>query len=333
MDKANKHFSSLDLFRAIAGYGVAVCHFYYYIFDKLNFQFYSLFFVEFFFVLSGFVLYPQLIKVHENKNNLKIFFMRRWLRTIPLYILALFCYSILFSKFDLDTVKYLFFIQKITNNFLTNDYFSVAWSLSVEEIFYIIFPIFLIIFNKKNFVQIIFVFLSLVYILKILYILFGNVDNEFFRVGTFIRLDAIAFGLIIRKYFFQLNKINLHIFSSIIIIFLLNFMKELSLLNKYEIFVFIIIIQLFSVNIISIFIFLNRFIEKDFIKNIFSLLSKQTYAVYLFHFFPIYYLKNVNLLTNTFFMFSMYLISLFCISTLSYYLFEKPILIKRPNYR
>ncbi len=331
-NKIDQHVSSLDLFRAIAGYGVAICHFYYYIFDKPNFQFYSLFFVEFFFVLSGFVLYPQLVKVHIKIANLKIFFIRRWLRTIPLYILALLCYSILFSEFNLDTLKYLFFIQKLYGDFLVNDYFSVAWSLSVEEIFYILFPLFLIFFNKKNFLKIVIIFLTIIYVLKIVYITFGNVNNEFFRVGTFLRLDAIAFGLLIRKYFYITNKVFLHILSTITIIFLLNIMKDLNQMNRYEIFIFILIIQLFSVNILSIFVFLDKFIRKIYLKNIFSLLSKQTYSVYLFHFLLIYYFNNSFVDTDVNFLFLIYLLSLFCISTLSYYLFEKPILIKRPSY-
>ena len=62
------NISSLDFFRGIAGYGVAICHFYYYLYDLNHFQFFSIFFVEFFFVLSGFVLYPQLKKVYENKE-------------------------------------------------------------------------------------------------------------------------------------------------------------------------------------------------------------------------------------------------------------------------
>ena len=117
MNKINQHYYSLDLFRAVAGYGVAICHFYYYIFDIENFQFYSIFFVEFFFILSGFVLYPQLAKVYSNKKNLNIFFLRRWFRTIPLYILALICYSILFNKFDLDTLKYLFLFKNLPTHF------------------------------------------------------------------------------------------------------------------------------------------------------------------------------------------------------------------------
>ena len=88
----NKNISSLDLFRGIAGYGVAVCHFYYYLYDLNYFQFFSIFFVEFFFILSGFVLYPQLKKIHENVKNTKIFYLRRWYRTIPPYLVALLVY-------------------------------------------------------------------------------------------------------------------------------------------------------------------------------------------------------------------------------------------------
>ncbi|SVD92257.1 uncharacterized protein METZ01_LOCUS445111, partial [marine metagenome] len=211
------NISSLDLFRGIAAYGVAICHFYYYLYNLNNFQFYSIFFVEFFFVLSGFVLFPQLKKVYDNAKNIKIFYFRRWLRTIPPYVVALVCYSILFSKFDIDTLKYLFFIQKISENFLELDYFSIAWSLSVEEFFYFIFPIFLIIFNKKKFIHILILFITLIYILKIMYLI-TNVNGEFYRVGTFLRLDAIAFGVLIRIYLEKIRNNLFNIFSAIFVI-------------------------------------------------------------------------------------------------------------------
>ena len=79
----SKNISSLDLVRGIAGSGVAICHFYYYLYNLDNFQFYSIFFVEFFFILSGFVLFPQLKRVYNNTKNIKIFYLRRWFRTIP----------------------------------------------------------------------------------------------------------------------------------------------------------------------------------------------------------------------------------------------------------
>ena len=64
----NEKFSSLDYFRGFAGYGVAICHYYYYIYNLKHFEYLSFFFVEFFFILSGYVLTPQIIKVY-NQNQ------------------------------------------------------------------------------------------------------------------------------------------------------------------------------------------------------------------------------------------------------------------------
>ena len=114
-----KNFNSLNFFRGFAGYGVAICHYYFYLFNIKYFQYLSIFFVEFFFILSGFVLTPQLLKIFEKKDNLKIFLYRRWMRTLPLFLLALGTYSFLFKKFDIDTIKYFLLIQNFIPNFYT----------------------------------------------------------------------------------------------------------------------------------------------------------------------------------------------------------------------
>ena len=327
-----KNIPSLDLFRGIAGYGVAICHFYYYLYDLNNFQFYSIFFVEFFFVLSGFVLFPQLKKVYDNRKNIKIFYFRRWLRTIPPYVVALVCYSILFSKFDIDTLKYLFFIQKISENFLELDYFSIAWSLSVEEFFYFIFPIFLIIFNKKKFIHILILFMILIYILKIMYLI-TNVNEEFYRVGTFLRLDAIAFGVLIRIYLEKIRNNLFNIFSAILIVFTMKyFLFNLENLSIFKLFLFIILIQCFSINMIIIFLNFNKIIANKFLVNFFSLLSKQTYSIYLFHLFIIHMFSQSTFLLNSKLILILYLISLFLFSSVCYYVFEKSIVENRPKY-
>ena len=121
---------------------MAVCHFYIYLDNSLFSEYISFLFVELFFVLSGFVLYSQLIKVYSNIKNFKVFIIRRWMRTLPVFFIAIICYSIIFNEFNNDTLKYLFFIQKSFPNFLLNDYIVVAWSLSIEEWFYFLFPIF-----------------------------------------------------------------------------------------------------------------------------------------------------------------------------------------------
>jgi|TARA_B100001964_G_scaffold3421_1_gene3777 peptidoglycan/LPS O-acetylase OafA/YrhL len=328
------NISSLDLFRGIAGYGVAICHFFYYLYDLKNFHFYSIFFVEFFFILSGFVLFSQLHRVYDNIRNAKIFFLRRWYRTIPPYLIALVIYSILFAKFDSDTLKYLFFIQKITYNFVNSNYITIAWSLSIEEFFYLIFPIFLIVLNKKKFLHIIILFISIIYAIKFAYFFSNNIDNEFFRTGTFLRLDSIAFGVLTRIYFEKIKNNFTNILSAISILLLVNFFfQNFQNLEISQLFIFILLIQCLSINLIIIFINFDKLIINKFLINIFSLLSKQTYSVYLFHLVFLYLINSNPFLLNSKYIFVFYLISLFLFSSLFYYAIEKKINEHRPVYK
>ena len=327
------NITSLDLFRGVAGYGVAISHFYYYLFNSEKFQFYSIFFVEFFFVLSGFVLYPQLKKVYDDNQNLKIFYLRRWLRTIPIFIVALLCYSIIFSKFDSDTLKYLFFIQKIKQDFLSLDYFSVAWSLSIEEFFYFLFPLMLIYFNRINFLKILLIFISLVYLLKILYLYQGQ-DEEFYRTGTFLRLDSIAFGVLARIYFEKIKNIYFNVFFLVIIMIILDsYLSDLKNLTSIELFIFVFLSQVFSINSIIIFIKGDKFLDHFKLKSFFSLLAKQTYSIYLFHFSIIYLISMNPSFLKIKFLIIIYICILFILSSFCYYLFEKKIVENRPQYK
>ena len=69
----NRKFYGLDLLRGIAGYGVAITHYFYFVKKNVDFEYYSFLFVEIFFVLSGFVLSNQLIKIYKEKKILKFF--------------------------------------------------------------------------------------------------------------------------------------------------------------------------------------------------------------------------------------------------------------------
>ena len=326
--------NSLDLFRGVAGYGVAISHFYYYFFDLNFFQFASIFFVEFFFVLSGFVLYPQLLKVYNNSSNLKVFYVRRWMRTIPPYLLALSAYSIFFLKFDSDSIKYLFFSQNLIENFVDFDYFTIAWSLSVEEFFYLLFPLFLVFFYKIKFVKILAIFISLIYFLKIIKLFLIGSGEEFYRIGTFLRLDAIAFGVVARIFLDKFLDLRINFFlliltSVLMYFFYLNIKEFNDLLN----FLFILLIQIYSVNILLIFIRLDKYIRSESLIFFISLLSKQTYSVYLFHFVVILMFKKYLNLIGIDLILLKYLIVLFVFSTAFYYLFEKDINNKRPVYK
>lgn len=324
---------SLDLFRGIAGYGVAITHFYYFIYQSNFSQFLSIFFVEFFFVLSGFVLYPQLLKVYQNPKNLKIFFVRRWIRTLPPYLIALILYSYYFSKFDLDVLKHIFFIQYVKENFLYLDYFIISWSLSIEEYFYFFFPIFLFFFRKFDFLKITILFIIIIYFFKIINLFFLNLDKEYYRISTFLRLDSIAFGLLTRIFLEKILKINLNIFFFIIFSLITYFIFfKIQDISKPEIFLLILSFQLSSVSAILIFINLDKYIYSNFFKKTFNLISNQTYSIYLFHYIFILLIKENFFLMESQNIIIIYLILIFIFSSAFYNFFELDINKRRPSY-
>ena len=61
-------YYGIDLLRWIDSYGVAITNYLYFVKQKVDFEYYSFIFVEIFFVLSGFVLSKQLIKIHKEKK-------------------------------------------------------------------------------------------------------------------------------------------------------------------------------------------------------------------------------------------------------------------------
>jgi peptidoglycan/LPS O-acetylase OafA/YrhL len=94
--------------------------------------------VDLFFVLSGWLLGRQLMRELRDTNtiDLRRFWYRRWLRTLPAYYAVLaftFAWQLARGNYDLRW-SYLFFGQ----TYLTDlPYFGVSWSLCVEEHFYL----------------------------------------------------------------------------------------------------------------------------------------------------------------------------------------------------
>jgi peptidoglycan/LPS O-acetylase OafA/YrhL len=327
----NKNFYGLDLLRGMAGYGVAITHYLYFVQKRIDFEYYSFIFVEIFFVLSGFVLSNQLIKIHKEKNNVKIFYLRRLFRTIPLYLVALIFYTAISNNFNLDFFKFLFFIQKAMPNFVDNNYFMVAWSLSIEEFFYLIFPIYLILFNNIKASRLALYFIILLSLLKILN--HENFSNDFLRTGTFLRLDSISLGFLLSIYFSKLINFNKIIITLILVLLaaIINY-KALFFNNTgiYTVY-FIFISQILSMLLVLFFCKSEFLISKDISKKICNMLATQTYSVYLFHLIVMHFLIMTNnaFINNLF----VYIGILFIISTYTYKYFEKPILLLRPKYK
>jgi peptidoglycan/LPS O-acetylase OafA/YrhL len=210
--QAQPRIFGLDLLRALAILLVLLCHARHFSKPYLPPESRSAmamgyFGVELFFVLSGYLIGRILFGLLERSTSLetlRYFWIRRWFRTLPNYYLFLGINFLLALHISINTDpfwKYLFLLQNFTEK---HPYFyGVAWSLAIEEWFYIFFA--LAVFSLSP----IFGWKRSALISAILIILGCNIyrlmlatepgllwDAHFRKVVLF-RLDAPVFGVLL----------------------------------------------------------------------------------------------------------------------------------------
>ena len=198
--KPGSYVKELDGWRFIAVIGVILLHY------APRFFIGAWVVMDLFFVLSGFLITGILLDTKNEKGYYKNFIIRRVIRLFPLYYL---CLLILFflvpnSFFDLSYYKqHQAWYWLYASNWLislqgwsptkTIDHF---WSLAIEEQFYIIWPLFVWLFNTKQLVRIcIFLFFAS-FILRNIGLHLGFV-MPYPYVGTIARMEPIALGAIV----------------------------------------------------------------------------------------------------------------------------------------
>ncbi len=182
--------------------------------------------VDLFFVLSGFLISNQLFReIKESQTiGLKTFFTKRFFRIIPSYIFTVFlyfCFPIFREKESLPSLwKFLSFTQNYGLDVINQGTFSHAWSLCIEEQFYLALPL-LLLFSIKikaiDYLKFGIIFLIIITImLRVFswnqYIIPFLETSDFWKewymkiyYPTYTRLDSLAVGVLI-GYLFQFSS-------------------------------------------------------------------------------------------------------------------------------
>lgn len=161
--------------------------------------------VEFFFVLSGFLIGQILYKSFADKESLSntdliAFWKRRWWRTLPLYYLVIFiAFAATGFAIGANIFYYIFFLQ---NHFFGISLYPVTWSLVIEEWFYLIIPLLLYVFYRKyprsqKVIALLLGFIGFVLVFKIAFVWMRNTPFTGIRGSVPLRLDTLCFGVLL----------------------------------------------------------------------------------------------------------------------------------------
>lgn len=162
--------------------------------------------VEIFFCLSGFLmLFRSKQQIFSGRWQASYkYILRRWFRTLPLYYLTIVIAVILSwaSKTEIpDLFQFLTLSQNIFDGGREqfHNWFGVSWSLTVEEWFYLIFPVSIFLLMK---IQKTWMFYFFIFVFSLLGRLYYSLHfpecyfDECSRRVAILRFDALAWGCV-----------------------------------------------------------------------------------------------------------------------------------------
>jgi peptidoglycan/LPS O-acetylase OafA/YrhL len=172
--------------------------------------------VDLFFVLSGFLIAEQLFATIAGGRSisLKEFFIKRFFRIIPPYLTVLCLYVAFPYLREREQMAHLWRYLTFTTNFgldvSQTGTFTHSWSLCVEEQFYLVLPLIILLFTyfkagKKSAYLVVTLFIVGFFIRYMNWQLwlapnlnsehFGALFNKFIYYPTYNRLDALLVGV------------------------------------------------------------------------------------------------------------------------------------------
>ena len=333
----------IDGLRAISVFAVIFYHANFLVLDHEFFQG-GFIGVDIFFVISGFLITSLILNEIYNDNfSITNFYTRRIRRIIPvLFFVILSCIPIAYIFLLPSSLVDFFQSVLSTLIFSSNFYFHHTgliyggpdsslkpllhtWSLSVEEQFYVIFPLILILLRKylKNYIFYFFIIFFLIGFIstQIISTKFPLYNFYFINVRIWELLAGSIVAYLNINFIKYENKITnyLPLLGLILILFSILFLRdEMSLPSIYS------VPAVVGTCLIILFNNSENFITKVLSLKIFVFFGLISYSLYLWH-FPLFAFYNYIFFDNESFIAKILIIFLSIIlSILSYFFLEKP---------
>ena len=339
----------IDSLRTISVFAVIIYHANFVLFGHTLFQG-GFIGVDIFFVISGYLITTLILKeiYKTNQFSFKYFYERRIRRILPVLLFVaivtpIISYFILLPDSLIDFGKSILSIIFFSSNFYFNYTGNVygqensllkpllhTWSLSVEEQFYILFPIFLIIvikFVRKH-------LLTVLFLSFLISLLFSEYCSRFHPGTSFYQLPFRGFELLIGSLlsYFELNngggsRKSYSILNQIcpslgIVLILYSFLSFnfTKILHPS----FITLIPLIGVSLIIWFSKKGELIAEILSSKIFVFFGLISYSLYLWH-YPIFaFLRYIDIFNNSIWIKLLSILLTIILSIFSYYLIERP---------
>lgn len=338
-----KRIFGLDILRAFAIFGVLFFH-------ALPFMNTSSIFklvasrgwagVDLFFVLSGFLVGSQLSGIDNSiskREQCFTFWLKRWTRTIPLYLIVLIFYvivkpNLLHAPFAGGfNWKWLFFLQNLSP---IRD-FGQTWSLAIEEQFYLIFPFFALILSRRT---------AIVWLLPMVFsvVFRGFLSNRLaidgsllltpqeyvwaFRFPTWAMLDSISMGVFLAKTYSTWSQWSLSIKKVLGIIGLITITLTLLLIpeNPTSPIGVMALYSLLATGFGCILIYFETIKTKIAVIAFLEPVALWSYSTYLLHDIIVRFITRYFLEWNHWLLLSLYICIVLAISKMTYEYIEIP---------
>lgn len=304
-----RYLYGLDGLRAIAVIAIIIYH--------LNPKWLSGGFlgVDTFFIISGYLITSLLIREYHHTGTIDLlhFWKRRIKRLLPavLFLLSIvLIYTLLFEPSIIksvkqDTLAALFYVSNwwyIFHHVSYFDSFKVMplkhlWSLAIEEQFYVLWPVLLMLLLRikklKNHFLLVILIGSLISLILMILIAEPNVDNSRVYFGTDTRLQTLLLGVLLAYIWppFRLKqqiitplKIGIETIGCISIALLIYLMCTVSSNDNWLYFGGIYLISLISLPVIASAVHPSTLLSKMLSNRLFIWIGQRSYSLYLWHY-------------------------------------------------